>query len=73
MVYYIYNMLHYGNGHVNFTNTVIGNMLTKLVNMKWNEMIGMKHVNVVLYAYCTTYKVTIGHTYHFSLCIASIH
>lgn len=35
-------------------------MLTKLVNKKWNDR--DEHLNIVLYAYCMTYKVTMGHT-----------
>jgi len=40
--------------------TIICIMLTKLVNKKWNDR--DEHLNIVLYAYCMTYKVTMGHT-----------
>jgi hypothetical protein len=49
-----------GNGHVKFTNKVIGTMLTELVNKKRNDW--DEHLGTMLFTYCTTYKVSTRHT-----------
>jgi hypothetical protein len=49
-----------GNGQVEFTNKVLGTMLTKLVSenkINWDE-----HLFMVLFSYKTAYKVTIRYT-----------
>jgi hypothetical protein len=49
-----------GNGQAKSTNKVIGSLFIKLVNenyTNWDE-----HLHIILYAYRTTFKVTIGHT-----------
>jgi len=51
-----------GNDQVELTNKVIDTLLTKLVNEKqsdWDE-----HLHTILYAYRTTFKVTIEHTWY---------
>jgi len=48
------------NRHVKSTNKVINLLLIKLVienHIDWDE-----HLHTILYAYCTTFKVTIRHT-----------
>jgi hypothetical protein len=48
------------NGRVKSINKVIGLFFTKLVNenrVNWDE-----HLQMVLYAYRTTFKITTGHT-----------
>ncbi len=49
-----------GNGQVESTNKVIGLLLTKLVNENCTDQ--DEHLHTILYAYYTTFKVTIGHT-----------
>jgi plasmid rolling circle replication initiator protein Rep len=49
-----------GNGQAKFTNKVIISLFIKLVNenhIDWDE-----HLHTILYAYHTTFKVTIEHT-----------
>ncbi len=48
-----------GNGKAEFTNKVLGTLLTKLVNENktdWDE-----HLSLVLFSYITTYKVATGY------------
>jgi hypothetical protein len=48
------------NGQVELTNKVIGLFFTKLMNenyTNWDE-----HLHMILYAYRTIFKVTMGHT-----------
>jgi hypothetical protein len=48
-----------GNKHVEFTNKVLGTLLTKLVSENrtyWDE-----HLSTMLFSYRTTYKVAIGY------------
>ncbi len=49
-----------GSGQVEFTNKVLGTLLTKLVSenrIDWDE-----HLFTMLFSYRITYKVTIGYT-----------
>jgi hypothetical protein len=48
------------NGQAKSINKVIGLLFTKLVDenhVDWDE-----HLHIVLYVYCTSFKVTTGHT-----------
>jgi hypothetical protein len=50
----------YCNGQTKSTNKMISSLFIKLVNencTNWDE-----HLHTVLYVYCTTFKVTTGHT-----------
>jgi hypothetical protein len=49
-----------GNDQVELTNKVIDILLTKLVNEKRSDW--DNHLHTILYAYRTTFKVTIEHT-----------
>jgi len=48
------------NGQVEFINKVIGVLMTKFKNKKWNVL--DKHLHIFFYAYQTTFKVTTSHT-----------
>jgi plasmid rolling circle replication initiator protein Rep len=48
------------NGPVESINKVIGALVIKFKNKKWNDL--DKHLHIVLYAYQTTFKVTTSHT-----------
>jgi hypothetical protein len=48
------------NGHAEFTNKVIGLLLTKLINE--NHMDWDKHLHIVLFVYKITFKVDTSHT-----------
>jgi len=49
-----------GYGQVEYTNKVIGLLLTKLINKNWTNW--DKHLHIVLFAYRTTFKVGTCHT-----------
>jgi hypothetical protein len=49
-----------GNGQIESTNKIIGLFFIKLVNE--NRTNWDKHKHMILYAYCTTFKVTIEQT-----------
>jgi hypothetical protein len=62
---YVSSITYYrqGNGQVEFTNKVLGTLLTKLINenkINWDE-----HLSTMLFSYIIVYKLAIGYTpYH---------
>jgi hypothetical protein len=49
-----------GNGQTEFTNKVLGTLLTKLVSE--NRTICDEHLFTMLFSYRIAYKITIGYT-----------